>query len=223
MLPSFPKDLADKGQKALEKLGVDILLKTFVTKVTENGVWIGNNFLETSNIIWAAGNQASPLLKSLDVPLDKSLRVIVNPDLSIPGHPEIFVIGDAACNYGKNGSPLPGIAPVAIQQAHYVAKIISKNISYPQREPFEYFDKGMMATIGKAKAVAMVGKLKISGYLAWLAWSFIHIVYLISFANRFLVMSEWIFLYFSNQRRIRLITRPVSDNDEPLHFKEEDC
>ncbi|HEV8051902.1 MAG TPA: NAD(P)/FAD-dependent oxidoreductase, partial [Parachlamydiaceae bacterium] len=217
ILPSFPKDLADKGQKALENLGVDVLLNTTVTNVTEKGVWIGDKFLETPNIIWAAGNKASMLLKSLDAPLDRSQRVIVNADLTIPDYSEVFVVGDAASNYGKNGTPLPGIAPVAIQQGNYVAKIIGGQIPPSQRKPFVYFDKGMMATIGKAKAVAMVGKLKISGYLAWLAWSLIHVVYLISFASRFLVMSEWMFLYFSNQRRIRLITRQVSDKDDPLH------
>lgn len=217
ILPSFPKELADKGQKALEKLGVDVLLKTRVTGVTDRGIYIGDKFLETPNIIWAAGNQASPLLKTLGVPLDKSQRVIVGPDLSITGHPEVFVIGDAACNYGMDGVPLPGIAPVAIQHGKYVANLIRKLTPVQERKPFVYFDKGMMATIGKAKAVAMMGKLKISGYLAWLAWSFIHVVYLISFANRFIVMTEWIFLYFSNQRRIRLITSPVTEKDGPLH------
>ncbi|MBA3236877.1 MAG: NAD(P)/FAD-dependent oxidoreductase [Parachlamydiaceae bacterium] len=216
ILPSFPKDLADKGQKALEKLGVDILLNTRVNEMSENGVWIGDQFLEASTIIWAAGNQASSLLKSLDVPLDRSLRVIVNPDLSIPDHPEIFVIGDAACSYNKDGNSLPGIAPVAIQQGNYVANLINQDPSLP-RKPFVYFDKGMMATIGKAKAIAMVGKWKFSGLLAWLAWSFIHIVFLISFASRFLVMAEWMILYFSNQRRIRLITSLVKDKDQPLH------
>lgn len=217
ILPSFPKDLADRGQKALEKLGVDVLLNTIVTDVTDKGIWIGDKFLETPNIIWAAGNQASALLKSLDVPLDRSKRVIVNQDLSIPEHPEVFVIGDAACNYAPNGASLPGIAPVAIQHGRYVAKVIKDPVPVSERKPFVYFDKGMMATIGKAKAVAKMGKLQISGYLAWLAWSLIHVVYLISFASRFLVMSEWMFLYFSNQRRIRLITREVGDKDDPLY------
>jgi NADH dehydrogenase len=216
ILPSFPKDLAEKGKKALEKLGVDILLNTRVNEMSEKGVWIGDKFLETSNIIWAAGNQASALLKSLETPLDKNQRVIVNPDLSIPGHPEIFVIGDAACSYDKDGNLLPGIAPVAIQQGKYVANLIKENPTL-HRNPFVYFDKGMMATIGKAKAIAMVGKWKFSGFPAWLAWSFIHIVYLIGFASRFLVMTEWIILYFSNQRRIRLITSLVKDKDQPLH------
>lgn len=217
VLPSFPKDLAGKGQKALEKLGVNVLLNTRVTEVTDQGVWLGEKFLETPNIIWAAGNQASALLESLDVPLDRNRRVIVNSDLSIPGHPEVFVIGDAACCCDKEGKPLPGIAPVAIQQGRYVAQLIRQQSLVQERQPFVYFDKGMMATIGRAKAVATVGKLKLSGVLAWLAWSFIHVVYLISFASRILVMTEWIFLYFSNRRRIRLITRPISESDDPLH------
>ncbi len=214
VLPSFPKDLADKGQQALEKLGVDVLLNTKVTNVTAQGVWIQEKFLETANIIWAAGNQASALLKSLDVPLDKSERVIVNPDLTIPGHPEIFVIGDAACNYNKDKKPLPGIAPVAIQHGCYVAQLIHQQIPTEERKPFVYFDKGTIATIGRAKAIAIIGKLKISGYLAWLAWSLIHVVYLISFASRLLIMTQWIFLYFFNERRIRLITRPVTEKED---------
>ncbi|MCE5316614.1 MAG: NAD(P)/FAD-dependent oxidoreductase, partial [Parachlamydia sp.] len=140
-------------------------------------------------------------------------RAIVNSDLSIPGYPEAFVIGDAASCRDASGNPLPGIAPVAIQQGRYVAKLIRKG---GQRKPFHYFDKGMMATIGKAKAVAMVGKLHLSGYLAWLAWGLIHIVYLISFANRMQVMFQWFYLYLFNERRIRLITRPISDKDDPL-------
>lgn len=216
LLSSFPKELANKAKRDLESMGVDVLLNTFVTNVTEEGVWLGDQFLESVNVIWAAGNQAPALLKTLDVPLDKNNRVFVEPDLSIPGYPEIFVIGDAACNYDKEGKSLPGIAPVAIQQGKYVAKLISKSVPKEKREPFIYFDKGMMATIGKAKAIAVVGKFKITGYFAWLAWCFIHIFYLISFSNRLLVMIQWAYLYLSNQRRIRLITKAVSEEEEPL-------
>lgn len=217
VLPSYPKSLAEKAKKALEKLGVEVLLKTFVIDVTPDGVHLGDHFLEASTIIWAAGNEASPILKSLNVPLDRYGRVIVEPDLSIPEHPEIFVIGDAACLKDKEGNPLPGIAPVAIQEGKYVAKIINQNVPKNQRKPFYYFDKGTMATIGKAKAVAKIGKIKISGYFAWLAWCFIHILYLISFSNRALVMFQWFYLYITNQRRIRLITRAVSEKNAPLH------
>jgi NADH dehydrogenase len=219
ILPIFPQKLADKSQRDLEKLGVDVLLNTFVTNVTPEGVWLKDKLLETANIIWAAGNEASPLLKSLEVSLDKYGRVLVNPDLSIPGHPDIFVIGDAACSLDSKNSPLPGIAPVAIQQGRYVANLI-KN-PQKKRKPFKYFNKGMMATIGKAKAIAVVGKLQMSGFMAWLTWCFIHIVYLISFSNRALVLIQWFFLFIFNQRRIRLITHAVTEKDEPLHHRNE--
>jgi NADH:ubiquinone reductase (H+-translocating) len=220
VLPSFPKSLSEKALKDLEILGVDVLLNTLVTQITDEGVFMGDKFIETPNVIWAAGNEVSSLLKTLDVPLDKCHRVIVNPDLSIPGHPEIFVIGDAAFCCDKEGKPLPGIAPVAIQQGRYVAKLI-KNLPEQNRKPFVYFNKGLMATIGKNKAIATVGKLKMSGHLAWMAWCFIHILYLITFSNRVLVMIQWFFLYISNQRRIRLITSSVEEKDSPIHAHEE--
>ncbi len=218
VLPSFPKDLAEKARIDLEKLGVQVYLNSYVTNVTATGVRLGDQFIESPNIIWAAGNAASPLLKSLDIPLDRSGRAIVKADLTVPNHPEIFVIGDAAALNGADGKPLPGVAPVAIQQGRYVAKLLSqKNLVEPdKRPPFKYRDKGMMATIGKAKAVAKVGKLKMSGYPAWLMWSLIHIVYLITFSNKLLVMIQWFYLYLSNQRRIRLITRPIGDQDDPI-------
>lgn len=219
VLPSYPKKLAIKAEKALQKLGVEVLLNTFVTNVIPDGVEIGNRFIESPNVFWAAGNQASPLLKTLDIPLDRSGAAIVNPDLSIPGFPNVFVIGDAAFCKDKEGNQLPGVAPVAIQQGKYVAKLIKRNEPTDKRKPFVYFNKGNMATIGKNKAVATVGKLQLSGYFAWLAWCFIHIAFLISFTNRFLVMIQWSYLYLFNQRRIRLITRPVSDFDDPLHEK----
>lgn len=217
ILPAFPKDLAERAKKDLESLGVEVLLKTFVTNITEKGVYIGERLIETPNIVWAAGNEASPILKSLNVPLDKCKRVIVQPDLTIPGYPDIFVIGDAACSYDKNGKLLPGIAPVAIQQGVYVAKLIRKKIPADKRKPFSYFDKGMMATIGKAKAIAKVGKLKMTGHIAWMAWCFIHVLYLISFSNRFFVLLQWIWLYLFNERRNRLILFPISEREEPLH------
>lgn len=213
VLPAYSEDLSEKALRDLEKLGVEVLLDSPVTQVAAEGVWLNDRFLESRNILWAAGNQAAPLLKSLHIPLDRWGRAIVNSDLSIPGYPEAFVIGDAACFRDQSGSPLPGIAPVAIQQGRYVAKLIRNP---EQRKPFHYFDKGMMATIGKAKAVAMVGKIHLSGYIAWLAWGLIHIVYLISFASKLQVMFQWFYLYLFNQRRIRLITRPVSDKDDPL-------
>ncbi len=210
VLPSYPQDLAQRAKEDLEKLGVIVRLNTSVTKVVADGVWIGDEFLESPNIIWAAGNQGSSLLTTLNSPLDRSGRAVVEKDLSIAQHPEVFVIGDAACFLDKQGRPLPGIAPVAIQQGRYVAKLIAKSIKPENRSPFRYFDKGMMATIGKAKAVAKIGKIKITGYFAWLSWCFIHVLYLVSFTNRLQVLFQWFYLYIFNKRSIRLIMHPYS-------------
>ena len=211
VLPAYPPRLGAIAKRDLEKIGVKVLLNTKVTNITEEGVYIGDKFIATPNIIWAAGNVASPLMKSLDVPLDRQGRAFVLPDLSIPGFPNLFVIGDAAATADPKLGILPGIAPVAIQQGNYVAKIISKNISQQERKAFKYFDKGSMATIGKAKAVAMVGNLKFSGFLAWLAWCFIHILYLISFRNRMIVMMQWSFWYVTGKRNVRLIMQSVDE------------
>ncbi len=209
VLPSYPPHLAQKAYDNLKDLGVEVLLNTFVTDLSAKGISMGDKFLATPNIIWAAGNQASPLLKTLDVPLDKQGRVIVNPDLTIPHDSRVFVIGDAACFLDAQGQPLAGIAPVAIQQGRYVAKIIKKNILPQQRKPFIYFDKGTIATIGKGKAVAIIGKLQFSGFIAWLIWCFVHILYLISFRHRLLILMQWIFLYLLGRRQGRVITRPI--------------
>lgn len=211
ILPGFSEKLSQKALTDLEKLGVTVMLNTVVSDINKDGVFVGEHFIETANIIWAAGNEASPLLKTLNVPLDKSNRVIVLNDLTIPNYANIFVIGDAACCYDKNGKALPAIAPVAIQQGRYLAKALKKIVKGQKPAVFSYFDKGMMATIGKNKAIAQVGKLNLSGHLAWFAWTFIHILYLITFSNRVLVMMQWVLLYFSNQRRIRLITYPVKE------------
>lgn len=211
ILPSYPERLAKKAQNDLEKMGVTVLLNAKVTNVMPEGVDLNGTFLNARTLIWAAGNEASPLVKKLSVPLDKQGRVIVNSDLSVPQHPDVFVIGDAACCLGKEGKPLPGIAPVAIQQASFVAKLIKRSLPPEKRPPFRYIDKGQMATIGRAKAVAMVGKIQISGLLAWLAWSFIHIWYLINFRSRFMVMLEWIFWYFSGHRNVRLIIPSIDE------------
>lgn len=213
ILPSYPKDLADKGQKYLENLGVKVLLNTKVTDIKPDAVIMGDKKIETTNVIWAAGNQVTGPVRTLDVPSDRAGRILVTPDLSIPGYPSIFVIGDAAHFDGPDGRPLPGIAPVAIQQAEYLGKIIKEQIPPEKRKPFVYRDKGMMATIGRAKAVAVIGKRKFAGYFAWLSWSLIHIFYLISFSNRLLVMLQWFFWYITGQRNARLITRPTPEEN----------
>lgn len=213
ILPSYPKELAEKGQGYLENLGVKVMLNSKVTDIQPGAVILGDKKIETTNVIWAAGNQVTGPVRTLDVPSDRAGRIIVNPDLSIPGYSNIFVIGDAALFKCPDGKPLPGIAPVAIQQARYLAKNIANQISEPNRKPFIYKDKGMMATIGKAKAVAVLGKRQFSGYTAWLAWSLIHIFYLISFSNRAIVMMQWFFWYLTGQRNARLIIRPGKEPD----------
>lgn len=214
ILPMYPDQLAKKATHALESMGVKVLTGKKVTDINSNGVQIEGMFIESMNIIWAAGNQVSPLLKSLDVPLDRAGRVIVGPDLSIPDRPEVFVIGDAAHLVGKDGKPLPGVAPVAMQEGRYVAKIIKQGLSKERRLPFVYFDKGSMATIGKAKAIAMFGKIQLSGFFAWLMWAFVHIMFLIGFRNRLTVMLEWAAMMFTGKRGVRLITHPI-DNKTP--------
>lgn len=209
ILPMYPDNLASHAVTALEKMGVRVMRGKKVTDITESGVKIEDMFIESKNIIWAAGNQVSSMLKTLDVPLDRAGRVIVGPDLSIPGHPELFVIGDAAHCLGKDGKPLPGVAPVAVQEGRYVAKIIKNTTPKENRQPFAYFDKGSMATIGKAKAIAMIGKFQFSGFFAWLMWAFVHILYLIGFRNRLGVMLEWGTTMFTGERGVRLITRPI--------------
>lgn len=209
ILPMYPEKLAHKAADALEKMGVKVLTGKKVTDINENGVQIDGQFIESKNIIWAAGNQVSSLLKSLQVPLDRPGRVLVNPDLTIPDHPEIFVIGDAASLMGKEGKPLPGVAPVAMQQGKYVGKIIRKEVPPAKRSAFAYFDKGSMATIGKAKAIAMFGKLQFSGFFAWLMWAFVHIMFLIGFRNRIGVMMEWGAAMLTGARGVRLITHPI--------------
>jgi len=209
ILQVFPEQLSKKAREGLEKLGVTVITGKKVTNITEEGVQVEETFYPCKNVIWAAGNQASPLLKTLDVPLDRQGRVVVEKDLSIPGHPEIFVVGDAATSMGSDGKPLPGVAPVAIQEGRYVASIIKKQLPKEQRPPFVYFDKGSLATIGKGKAIAWVGKLQLYGVLAWFMWCFVHIAYLIGYRNRIAVMLEWFVFYMTGQRGARLIYSSV--------------
>ena len=205
ILPVYPTELSSEAQKELEDLGVIVITGKKVTNIDESSVTVEDQVIDTVNVIWAAGNQASSLLKTLDVPLDRQGRVIVEPDLSIPDHPEVFVIGDCCHCKGKDEKPLPGVAPTAIQQGRYVGHILKNNIAKQNRPPFSYFDKGSMATIGKGKAVAMVKKFYFSGFMAWLAWGFIHILYLVGFKNRLAVLIGWIGVFFSGQRGARVI------------------
>lgn len=206
LLTAFDQQLSAKAKKSLEELGVTVLLNKRVVDINERGVQIENEMIETPNVIWAAGNTIPSIVHSLDSETDRAGRVIVEKDCSIKNHPEVFVIGDAAL-FIENEKPLPGIAPVAIQQGRYAAKIISDEIPKEERKPFKYFDKGILATIGKAKAVMQIGGIKASGWFAWIAWVFVHILYLIGFRNRYKVLAEWIWLYITNRHGIRLITQ----------------
>ena len=211
ILPGFHPKLSAKAKSDLEKMGVIVNTDTLVTNITEEGVQVGNHFIEAHNIIWAAGNQASSLLKTLNIPLDRQGRAIVKSDLSIPDDPNVFVIGDAAHVKGKDGIPLPAIAPAAIQQARYVSKIIKKRIPPKKRRRFKYFDKGSIATIGKNRAVGSIGNFRFSGFFAWLIWGFIHIFYLVSFRSRFTVMLNWVFHYTTGLRGARLIHKSIDE------------
>ena len=213
ILPVYPQNLSKKAREYLEGFGVQVITGKRVTQVSQEGVTVEDMFIVTENILWAAGNQASPVLKTLDVPLDRQGRVQVGPDLSIPNHPEIFCIGDAACAMDANGKPLPALAPVAVQQGRYVADILRKRLTPKERIPVRYFDKGTMATIGKTKAVGLFGKFQFSGLAAWFAWCFVHVAYLIGFRSRFVVITQWLFSYYSSQRGARLIYRATESVD----------
>jgi NADH dehydrogenase len=212
ILSSYPEKLSKRALEDLTKLQVAVILNDKVTEINENGVKIGNRFIETKNVFWAAGNQVLPLIKKLDTETDKIGRAIVCDDLSIKGGTNTFIIGDAAAVKNERGEVLPAIAPVAIQQGKYVAEIISKDLMGKPHKKFKYNDRGTMATIGKAKAVAVIKGFKLSGLIAWLAWSLIHVLFLISFRNKLRVMSEWIWHYVTNRPGIRLIVKYTEDS-----------
>ena len=206
ILPAFPESLAAKAVRSLERLCVEVRTGEAVTRMEDGAVWIGGERIASGTVLWAAGVAPSPLARTLGVPLDRAGRVVVNADLTVPGHPEVFVIGDLAACTDAAGRPLPGLAPVAIQQGEYAARAIVRAARGETSAPFRYRDKGTMATIGRNAAVVDLGTLRISGYPAWLMWCFIHILWLIGFRNRFLVMIEWAWAYVRFERSARLIT-----------------
>jgi len=210
ILPAYPEDLSTKAEAQLKRLGVEVWTNSVVTSVDASGVVVAGQKLPSATTLWAAGVEASPLARSLGVELDRAGRVIVAPDLTVAGHPEAFVIGDLAALQDKDGHPLPGVAPVAIQQGRHAARNILRASRGLPREPFHYLDRGSLATIGRAAAVADFGWIKFSGFLAWLSWLFIHIFFLIGFRNRFIVMFEWAWAYFTYQRAARLITGDIN-------------
>jgi NADH dehydrogenase len=220
VLPPFAPELSERAKADLEQMGVEVRLKTAVTGITDQGIQVGEEFVPTHNVFWAAGVKASPLGKLLGVPLDRAGRVIVGPDLSLPGHPEVFVVGDmAAAKSADTDKPVPGVAQGAIQTGQYVGKLIAgelTNRSTPtRRPPFSYWDKGSMATIGKAKAVAQIGDMKFAGLAAWVLWGAIHIMFLVGFRNRLQVMLSWFWNWLINARDARLITGDV-EADIPI-------
>jgi len=208
ILPTYAEDLSRSAQQQLEHLGVEVRTSAMVTNVEAGTIYVGPTRISAAVILWAAGVAASPLGAKLGVPVDRAGRVLVQPDLTLPGHSEVFVIGDLAALKDEQGKLLPGVAPVAMQQGRYAAKVIRNEIATgaPARSPFHYVDKGSLATIGRAAAIAQFGKIHISGFMAWLAWLFIHILFLIGFRNRILVFIQWAWSYVTYERGARLIT-----------------
>jgi NADH dehydrogenase len=208
ILTTFPESLSRRAEDALRRLGVEVRTQAIVTRVTADAVWLGGEQIRARTVLWAAGVAAAPLARTLGVPLDRSGRVLVAPDLSIPDHPEAFAIGDMCAFLHQTDAPLPGVAPVAIQQGRVVADNVLRRLRGQPTRPFRYRDKGNMATIGRAAAVAVLGRFELSGLLAWLVWLLVHIMFLIGFRNRFLVLFEWAWAYLTWHRGARLITGP---------------
>jgi NADH dehydrogenase len=215
VLPAFPEDLSAKAERQLIALGVRTRTSARVTQIDASGVTVTLNGREehiaAHTVLWAAGVRASRLGKVLaeraGAQLDRAGRVMVEPDMSVPGHPEIFVIGDLSTFIHQGGKPLPGVAPVAMQQGRYVARLIAgRAAGHTTTAPFHYFNKGNLATVGRNKAVAQFGKLHIAGFAAWFTWVFVHLMYLVEFDNRMLVFVEWVYNYFTRNRGARLIT-----------------
>ena len=209
VLPTYPPDLSQKARRQLEKLGVEVRTGARVTEIGDDYVCVGNERIAAENVFWAAGVSASKLGARLGAETDRAGRVLVQPDCSIPRHSEVFVVGDLASMKQPDGTPVPGVAQGAIQSGKHAARQIIRDLAKRPREPFRYRDKGDLATIGRAAAVARLGRVKLSGLIAWLIWVVVHILYLIGFRNRVLVMMQWAWAYLSYQRGIRLITGDV--------------
>jgi NADH dehydrogenase len=206
ILSTFPEDLRQAARRSLERLEVEVMEGTRVTGIDQKGVLIGERRLDAGTVIWAAGVAASPLARSLGVPLDRVGRVPIEPELHLAGHPELYVIGDLAVLKGADGQPLPGVAPVAQQQARHAARNIVRSIKREPLQPFAYHDPGTMATIWRAAAIAQIGRVHLSGLIGWLVWLFVHIMNLVGFRNRLMVLIQWAGAYISFQRSVRLIT-----------------
>jgi NADH:ubiquinone reductase (H+-translocating) len=215
LLSAFPEDLSQSAQKQLTHLGVDVRTGVLATNLTEEGVQLGDEFIPCRVKIWAAGNNASFIGKTLGASIDRVGRIVVNDDLSIPGHPEVQVIGDLANFSYQTGEPLPGVSPVAIQQGRHAARNILAMIKGRESQRFHYWDKGSLATIGRNKAVADLKFMHLSGLPAWLAWLFVHIIFLVGFRNRLVVLFQWAWAYFTFDKGARLITRNFQSEQRP--------
>ncbi|MDB6018623.1 MAG: FAD-dependent pyridine nucleotide-disulfide oxidoreductase [Pedosphaera sp.] len=211
VLGTFSPELSMSAQKQLEGLGVQVHTATKVKSISEGRVDLENGeTISAANIIWAAGVAATPLTKKLGVPLDRANRIKVNPDLSLPGHPDVFAVGDMALVLEPDGSPVPGVSPAAMQMAKHVALLVENDIAFEgavARPAFKYWDKGTMATIGRSAAVAKVGKFEFSGLMAWLAWLLIHLIFLVGFRNKVAVLFQWFYSYVTYKRGARIITQ----------------
>ena len=208
ILSSYPEKLSARAKADLRSLGVDVRENTMVTNITATTVEASGWVIPTTTVVWAAGNQASSVCATLGAPLDRAGRVVVEPDCSIAGHPEVFVLGDAAAFTHQPGMPgaLPGVCPVAIQMGQYAAKAIRRDLASMPRTPFSYWDKGQLAVIGRGHAVADIGRFEFGGVIAWLTWAFVHIFFLIGFRNRVMVLLEWSWSYLTYSPGARLIT-----------------
>ncbi|HEU4453456.1 MAG TPA: NAD(P)/FAD-dependent oxidoreductase [Longimicrobium sp.] len=215
VLAAYHEELSAYAMKALEKIGVEVRTDSVVTKIESDRVWIGDESIRTHNVVWAAGVTASPLGKKLGLPTDRVGRVVIEKDLTVPGHPEIYVIGDLSALSDEKGKPLPGVAPVANQMGAHAAANIRRTIKGENRKPFHYVDKGSMATIGRRAAIMETAGIRMSGWIAWMAWLFIHIMFLVGFRNRVLVFVQWAFSYLTWQRGARLITGEVGPDLAP--------
>jgi len=215
ILPTFPEDLSENARLSLGHLGVEVRTNSIVTRIEPDAVYIGDEKISTRSVFWAAGNAASPLGKKLGAPVDRVGRVLVNPDLSIPGHQEVFVVGDLAFKMRENGRQVPGVCPAANQEGAAAAKNIRRLMGHLPTKPFHYFNKGDLAVIGRSHAIADFGRVRFSGRIAWLLWLFVHIMYLVGFRNRISVFIEWAYSFITYQRGVRLIT--ASERFTPHH------
>jgi NADH dehydrogenase len=207
ILSAFSPQLSERASRSLAGMGVDVRTGAKVTQIDHDGILLGAERIPAGTVLWAAGVAAAPLPKDLAAPLDRGGRIVVERDCSLPGHPEIFCIGDAAAFVPEVGkAPLPGVSPVAMQQGRFVARQIVRRLDARPPETFVYRDKGSMATIGRSRAVAEIGNLRLSGFLAWLTWLLVHIYYLVDFRNRTFVIINWAWSYLTYRRGARLIT-----------------